>query len=182
MWCFHWPRALSGSAFSYKEVPLPRGKAKWKLRTWEQKIQNEFSKGKQPQRRINGPWPLEKWPELPGSLPYEALPTDPGGPPPPPQCLAEMFPAFNTTASPPMRTASPFTLPPRDFPSHPHQTWDPQLVSPSQPILPSWDAQSVSQQNSGSGSEGHAHVVRSRPGFAPTGHLAMAGDTARGHY
>lgn len=35
--------ALSGSAFSYKEAPLPRGKAKWKLRTWEQKIQNEFS-------------------------------------------------------------------------------------------------------------------------------------------
>lgn len=114
-------RALSGSAFSYKEVPLPRGKAKWKLRTWEQKIQNEFSKGKQPQRRINGPWPLERQPELPGSLSYEALPTDPGGPPPPPQCPAEMFPVFNTTDSPPTRTASPHPSSPRfPFPSTPN--------------------------------------------------------------
>ena len=53
--------ALSGSAFSDKEVPLPRGKAKWKLRTWEQKIQNEFSKGKQPQRRINGVGCVRLW-------------------------------------------------------------------------------------------------------------------------
>ena len=45
-------------------------------------------------------------------------PAGPGGPPPPPWCPAEMFPAFNTTDSPPPRTASPLTLPPRDFPSH----------------------------------------------------------------
>lgn len=67
------------------------------------------------------------------------------------------------------------------FPSHLPLTWNPHRVSPSQPIWPSWDVQSVSQQSPGGRSEGHPHTVCSRPGFAPAGHLAIAGDTAGGH-
>lgn len=58
--------ALSGSAFSYKEAPLPRGKAKWKLRTGSKRSKmnflffflNEFSKGKQLRE---GPMSLGLW-------------------------------------------------------------------------------------------------------------------------